>query len=40
MKELFSKPEVEVFEFETVDIITTSGDAPLDQDEMPPIIVG
>ncbi len=38
MKELFSKPELKVIRFEATDIITTSSE--LDEDELPPIIVG
>ncbi len=40
MKELFSEPELEVIRFEATDIITTSGGGGLDEDELPPIIVG
>lgn len=38
MKELYAEPELEVIRFEATDIITTSGG--LDEDELPPIIVG
>ena len=42
MKKLFIDPEMEVFPFEVVDIITTSGSTveTLDPDEVPPIVVG
>ena len=40
MKELYKEPEMEVIEFEATDIITTSGNTPLDPDEMPPIVIG
>lgn len=39
MKELYTEPELEVIQFEAMDIITTSG-GKLDEDELPPIIVG
>lgn len=40
MKELYAEPELEVIQFEAMDIITTSGGGQLDEDELPPIIVG
>lgn len=37
MKELFEVPKLEVFEFEAVDVITTS--TVLDEDELPDLPV-
>lgn len=39
MKELYKEPELEIIRFEAGDIITTSGDTKLDEDELPPVIV-
>ena len=41
MKEIYQDAEMEIFHFEAVDIIATSGipNEPLDPDELPPIIV-
>lgn len=42
MKDMFIAPDMEVFHFEVVDIITTSGttNETLDQDEVPAVPVG
>lgn len=40
MKELFEVPEMEVIPFAVKDIIATSNGGQLDDDEVPPIIVG
>lgn len=41
MKELFCDPEMEVFHFQVMDIITTSGttNETLDEDELPDLPV-
>ena len=39
MKKNFMEPELEICTFDVVDVIATSGDS-LDEDELPPIVVG
>ena len=39
-KETFCEPEIEIIRFESTDVITTSGGGELDDDELPPIIMG
>ena len=40
MKKRYISPEMEILLLELSDIITTSGGGQLDEDELPPIIVG
>lgn len=40
MKEKFLEPELKIISFETMDVITTSGGGGLDEDELPPVVIG
>ena len=39
VKEIYQAAELEVIRFESIDIIRTSSDGMLDDDELPPVIV-
>lgn len=40
MKKLYTEAELEIVHFENEDVIVTSGNAGLDEDELPPVPVG
>lgn len=40
MKEKFLEPELKIISFEIMDVITASDSIGLDEDELPPVIIG
>ena len=40
MKEEFLEPELEIIRYETMDVIAASNGGGLDEDELPPIVIG
>ena len=40
MKEEFFEPELKIISFETMDVITASDGGGLDEDELPPVVIG
>lgn len=40
MKDLYRDPEMEIFCFENTDVIATSDNGQLDDDELPPVVIG
>jgi len=40
MKEKFLEPELKIISFEPMDVIAASNGGGLDEDELPPVVIG